>query len=513
MNGPRMTQPRLVQWLTWLAIVSTGMGVMLHFMGQPAAVAIGIFGVTACYPIGTYIVTNLFLGRREDAEGNDKQCPKCAEMIKTAATVCRYCHYDFVEREESSDVILLAKPMAQRRFRPVPPTTPIMRADSTATATTSGLNGERSIAEASEQNGNNNFVRRPWPRLALAGIATLAIGVTIGVAMTRRGEKAAHEPRTSQVTQRPEVSTTGQQVPIEEMPSHNATGTARDIVTCSQWFNMSKVEQLKTARTVSDRVRTDYQQTTGKIVEELRPGDYASSADLFTAVCKSGAKDDLDTVLRYAANAVFDSGEQRSQTPVRKPLQQPQDAATEPKPSVNLSVRLEASSVHDAGSGYEFAASNLFDGNLNTSWQPASPQNAWIKIVFDKEVELSTISIANGFQTNDKYGDEFELNSRIETAHLTFSDGTEQALRFERDARGLVSFELPSRKTRSLTLFIDSVFAGTRWRDVAISEIRFSVLMKVRQCRSRVTANRSQSRHRQTSSNQHSTAEIAVHNP
>ena len=31
------------------------------------------------------------------AVGNDKKCPQCAEMVKTEATVCRFCGHKFVE--------------------------------------------------------------------------------------------------------------------------------------------------------------------------------------------------------------------------------------------------------------------------------------------------------------------------------------------------------------------------------------------------------------------------------
>jgi hypothetical protein len=95
---------------------------------------------------------------------------------------------------------------------------------------------------------------------------------------------------------------------------------------------------------------------------------------------------------------------------------------------------------------------------------------------FASEITVTSVAIANGFQTTDKFGDEFQLNSRIQNARLQFSDDTEIPIKFEADARGLVTFSVPERKTRSITVVVDEVFRGTKWNDLAVSEIEVRAL-------------------------------------
>lgn len=136
-----------------------------------------------------------------------------------------------------------------------------------------------------------------------------------------------------------------------------------------------------------------------------------------------------------------------------------------------------ASSTHASGAGYTFTASNLTDGNLATSWQPHdSGSPAWVRLTFASDITVTSIKIANGFQTNDNLGDEFILNSRIAKARIKFSDDTEIPIQFASDARGFVQFRVPSKLTRSVTLIVDAVHHGTRWNDLAVSEIEVETL-------------------------------------
>jgi len=140
-------------------------------------------------------------------------------------------------------------------------------------------------------------------------------------------------------------------------------------------------------------------------------------------------------------------------------------------------TNVTASSTQKAGPGYTFVPSNLTDGDLASSWQPASGKSpTWFRLDYDGEITVTSIAIANGFQTTDKHGDEFLLNSRISTGRVRFSDDSEIKIEFEQDARTFVKFEVPQKRTRSVTVFVDDVFQGTKWKDLAVSEIEVRAL-------------------------------------
>lgn len=151
-------------------------------------------------------------------------------------------------------------------------------------------------------------------------------------------------------------------------------------------------------------------------------------------------------------------------------------ATTTQRPT-SVSIAASASSTHKPGAGYTFDVANVLDGDVATSWQPRdSTSPAWVQLDFAGDVTVTVIKIANGFQASDRLGDEFVLNSRIAKARLRFSDNTEMPIEFSTDARGLVPFKVPSKSTRSITVLVDRVFRGSRWDDLAISEIEVETL-------------------------------------
>lgn len=136
-------------------------------------------------------------------------------------------------------------------------------------------------------------------------------------------------------------------------------------------------------------------------------------------------------------------------------------------------ARITASSEHPADPMYTFVAANLVDGALNTSWQPASSDRGpkWIRLEFDADVVVTSVAVANGFQTRDRHGDEFVLNRRISTGRLRFSDGSEISIQFGDNVRDYVRFAVPRKITRTIELRVDETYPGTKWNDLAISEV------------------------------------------
>lgn len=83
--------------------VPTATGKRVHniglMRGQENAVMLGIGGL---------VVAALFIalgGKKSGTSDPEKQCPHCAERIKLAAKVCRFCGKD-VPAEENSQVVL-----------------------------------------------------------------------------------------------------------------------------------------------------------------------------------------------------------------------------------------------------------------------------------------------------------------------------------------------------------------------------------------------------------------------
>jgi hypothetical protein len=134
--------------------------------------------------------------------------------------------------------------------------------------------------------------------------------------------------------------------------------------------------------------------------------------------------------------------------------------------------QVTSSSEHSPSAGYTFVASNLIDGVITTSWQPAKSDKGpyWVRLEFDHEVTITEVRIANGFQTSDRYGDEFKLNRKVASGRLRFGNA-EQPVRFDPDARGFQPFPVKRIVTRTVELRVDETHPGTKWNDLAISEI------------------------------------------
>jgi len=59
--------------------------------------------------------------QRQEEWENAKTCPKCAENVKKAATVCRFCGYDFIE-ESNGEPTAPPSPPPSAKALGLPPT-------------------------------------------------------------------------------------------------------------------------------------------------------------------------------------------------------------------------------------------------------------------------------------------------------------------------------------------------------------------------------------------------------
>lgn len=135
----------------------------------------------------------------------------------------------------------------------------------------------------------------------------------------------------------------------------------------------------------------------------------------------------------------------------------------------------DSSSTLPPWKGYRFDADQLKDGSLNTSWQPLDKRRGGVgqkvTLGFSGPRRVSAITIANGFQREDKLGDLFVLNNRARNIRLTFSDGSQLRFELAKDARGSTRFDFKPRLITQVELEVLSIWRGEKWNDLAISEI------------------------------------------
>jgi len=132
---------------------------------------------------------------------------------------------------------------------------------------------------------------------------------------------------------------------------------------------------------------------------------------------------------------------------------------------------VEASSVLPSENGITYEPGNLFDDLLETAWQEGADgggEGEWVQFDFDREITLSAMEIANGYQ---KDSSRFSDNPRVETLRVEYSDGTTQQVRLYDDT-GFQEIALASKPTEWLRLTILSIYPGDQWDDAGFSEVR-----------------------------------------
>jgi hypothetical protein len=141
----------------------------------------------------------------------------------------------------------------------------------------------------------------------------------------------------------------------------------------------------------------------------------------------------------------------------------------------NDKITVTASTTMKDWRQYNFIAPNLIDDNLWTSWQPTTKPsggvNDWLKLTFSAPQTLSAFEISNGFRRIDDFGDLYVMNNRVKTATLEFSDGTSLPIELK-DRPNEETVVLPEPKTTSwVKLTVNSIYKGSKWNDLAISEL------------------------------------------
>ncbi len=125
-----------------------------------------------------------------------------------------------------------------------------------------------------------------------------------------------------------------------------------------------------------------------------------------------------------------------------------------------------------AGLDYTFTPSNLLDRKLETSWQPKPGGKPYVDIELASRSHIVALELANGFQwKNDEYGDLFDLNGRVTKLRVEADGKTITTLNLS-DTRGWQTHEIDF-EAQNIRLTLVSTRAGSKWKDIALSELRF----------------------------------------
>lgn len=133
----------------------------------------------------------------------------------------------------------------------------------------------------------------------------------------------------------------------------------------------------------------------------------------------------------------------------------------------------KATSEHKPFPPYAFEAKHLVDRDLRTSWQPASKKGGVGEVLtlsWTGPRKMSRLEIGNGFQRRDMLGDLFEMNSRAARVVIRVGGATVAATLD--DVMGLQAVNLPPIEADKVEIEIMTVEKGSRWKDLAISEVR-----------------------------------------
>ncbi|MDQ3974382.1 MAG: hypothetical protein M3276_08640, partial [Actinomycetota bacterium] len=138
--------------------------------------------------------------------------------------------------------------------------------------------------------------------------------------------------------------------------------------------------------------------------------------------------------------------------------------------TITVSASSELAADHDAGLTY--AARNTIDGDLATAWNDGVGGvgvGETLTYTFAQPVRLVRVDAVNGYAKSPR---RYVENARVRRATLS-TDATSFPVTFADRYRLWQSFSLDAAPTSSLTVEIESVYAGSTYRDVALTEFAF----------------------------------------
>ncbi|MBN2434408.1 MAG: hypothetical protein JXK07_03980 [Spirochaetes bacterium] len=115
----------------------------------------------------------------------------------------------------------------------------------------------------------------------------------------------------------------------------------------------------------------------------------------------------------------------------------------------------------------------LFDSRKDFGWADGDSESdgtgEYIVFNFDEEVTIDSLKIWNGYQRSDEH---YKANERVEK--FSFGITGEDVSSYELHDYDIQKVDLKETLTaKSFTLKIDSVYSGSKYKDLVISELRF----------------------------------------
>ncbi len=132
---------------------------------------------------------------------------------------------------------------------------------------------------------------------------------------------------------------------------------------------------------------------------------------------------------------------------------------------------VRASSYIEPSAERTYGPDNLIDADPATAWNEGAEglgEGEWVRLHFETPVIPARLEVANGYQRDEE---RYTGNGRIEQMTVKYSDGTSQTVELE-DRQGFQEVPLAPKETEWLLLTAESVYPGSTWEDLALSEIR-----------------------------------------
>lgn len=119
----------------------------------------------------------------------------------------------------------------------------------------------------------------------------------------------------------------------------------------------------------------------------------------------------------------------------------------------------------------QYSVHAVMDGDIQTKWAPVNTNRGvgeWVEIGATENQYVTGIEIANGYQRNEST---WSRNNRVKDCTISFSDGTHIDIELL-DQKNLQTVNFGREvETSSIRITINSIYHGTKWKDVAIAEI------------------------------------------